>query len=91
MTIDITPFTVAIPSSALEDLKQRLERVRWPEKETCEDWGQGIPLQYTQELAQYWATDYDWRRFEKKLNGWPQFMTSYRGYRHSLYSPEKPA
>ena len=79
MTIDITPFTVAIPSSALEDLKQRLEHVRWPEKETCDDWSQGIPLQYTQELSQYWATDYDWRRFEKKLNSWPQFMTNIEG------------
>ena len=74
MTIDITPFTAAIPSSVLEDLKQRLEHVRWPEKETCEDWSQGIPLQYTQELAQYWATDYDWRRFEKKLNSWTQYI-----------------
>ena len=44
MTIDITPFTVAIPSSVLEDLKQRIEHARWPEKETCEDWSQGIPL-----------------------------------------------
>ena len=79
MTPDITPFTVAIPSSVLEDLKQRIEHARWPEKETCEDWSQGIPLDYTQELAQYWATDYDWRRFEKKLNSWPQFMTNIEG------------
>jgi pimeloyl-ACP methyl ester carboxylesterase len=76
VTADITPFTVAIPPSVLEDLKQRLEHTRWPEKETCEDWSQGIPLQYTQELAQYWATDYNWRRFETKLNSWPQFMTN---------------
>ena len=79
MTTDITPFTVAIPSSELEDLKLRLEHARWPEKETCDDWSQGIPLKYTQELAHYWATEYNWRRFEKKLNSWPQFMTTVEG------------
>ena len=47
MKTDITPFKVAIPSSELEDLKQRLARTRWPEKETCDDWSQGIPLDYT--------------------------------------------
>lgn len=76
MNTDITPFTAAIPDSQLQDLNQRLNNARWPEKETCDDWSQGIPLAYTRELAEYWATDYDWRRFEKKLNGWPQFVTT---------------
>ncbi|CAA0118291.1 Haloalkane dehalogenase 2 [Halioglobus japonicus] len=79
MSTDITPFTAAIPEAALQDLKQRLNNARWPEQETCDDWSQGMPLAYARELAEYWATDYDWRRFEKKLNGWPQFVTNIDG------------
>ena len=75
MNEDFTPFRVAIPENTLEDLRQRLKLTRWPEPETCEDWSQGIPLEYTQELANYWQQDYDWRRFERKLNSWPQFKT----------------
>jgi pimeloyl-ACP methyl ester carboxylesterase len=71
----IKPFTVAIADTELQDLQQRLTRTRWPERETTNDWSQGIPLDYTRELANYWQTTYDWRRFEKKLNGWPQFKT----------------
>lgn len=76
---EIKPFKAAIPAAALKDLKQRLERTRWPEKETCSDWSQGIPLDYAQELARYWLSDYDWRRFQKKLNGWKQFTTEIDG------------
>lgn len=76
MNTDITPFTVDIPKSELDNLKERLRQARWPDEETSPGWDQGIPLQYTKELANYWAEDYDWRRFEKKLNGWPQFTTT---------------
>jgi pimeloyl-ACP methyl ester carboxylesterase len=76
---DIRPYKVAIEPAVLEDLKQRLARTRWPESETCADWSQGIPLSYTQELARYWATQYDWRRFESRLNGWAQFVTEIDG------------
>lgn len=76
MSTEITPFEVAVPDTDLEDLRQRLSLTRWPERETVADWSQGIPLEYTRDLAGYWATDYDWRRFEKKLNGWPQFKTT---------------
>ena len=79
MNTDIRPFKVAIATAELEDLKQRLARTRWPERETCADWSQGIPLAYTQELAHYWANEYDWRSFEGKLNGWPQFITTIDG------------
>ena len=79
MTLQITPFTVDIPQSQLDDLQQRLSRTRWPDQETVQDWSQGIPLSYTQELALHWATNYDWRRFEKKLNQWPQFTTEIDG------------
>lgn len=75
MNTAVKPFTVDIAQSQLDDLQLRLSHTRWPEKETVEDWNQGIPLSYTQELAQYWAEQYDWRRFERKLNEWPQFTT----------------
>ncbi len=79
MSKDITPFKVAVPDAELDFLRKRLEQTRWPERETCDGWEQGIPLEYTRELAGYWATDYDWRRFENKLNGWPQFTTEIDG------------
>ena len=75
MSDAITPFTVNIAESELQDLRRRLQQTRWPERETCDDWSQGMPLAYTRELADYWATDYDWRRFERKLNSWPHFIT----------------
>lgn len=75
MSNDIVPFKAAIPEQELSDLKRRLELTRWPEKEPCTGWEQGVPLAYARELALYWANDYDWRRFESKLNGWPQFTT----------------
>jgi pimeloyl-ACP methyl ester carboxylesterase len=79
LNTDVIPFTVNIESAVLDDLKQRLNNARWPEQETCEGWSQGIPLAYSRELANYWASGYDWRRFEKKLNSWPQFVTTIDG------------
>lgn len=75
MSHSIKPFRVDIPESALEDLKERLARTRWPEAEAVDDWSQGMPLAYTQELARYWEQEYDWRRWERKLNSWDQFTT----------------
>jgi pimeloyl-ACP methyl ester carboxylesterase len=75
----VLPFTVDISDADLEDLQRRLSTTRWPEKETCDDWSQGIPLAYTQELAGYWAREYDWRRCEAELNRWPQFRTRLDG------------
>ncbi|MAT93235.1 MAG: epoxide hydrolase [Halioglobus sp.] len=79
MSEDIIPFKVAVPQAELDDLQRRLEHARWPEAETCTGWDQGIPLAYTRELASYWREEYDWRRCESKLNGWPQFTTSIDG------------
>jgi pimeloyl-ACP methyl ester carboxylesterase len=76
LNTDLQTFTVNIDTAMLDDLRQRLNNARWPERETCEGWSQGIPLAYTRELANYWASEYDWRRFEKKLNSWPQFVTT---------------
>ena len=79
MNIDILPFVADIPESDLSDLRTRLKHTRWPEAETTGNWDQGIPLHYTGELAKYWLEEYDWRRFERKLNSWPQFKTEIDG------------
>ena len=79
MSEAITPFSIDIHGDPLDDLKQRLGNTRWPEKEVVGDWSQGIPLSYTQELAQYWEYQYDWKRWEAKLNRWNPCMTTIEG------------
>jgi pimeloyl-ACP methyl ester carboxylesterase len=70
---------IAIPENQLADLSDRLRRTRWPERETVEDWSQGIPLKVVQELCEYWAEEYDWRRTEARLNALGQFRTEIDG------------
>ena len=76
---EIKPFEIAIPDAQLADLKQRLANTRWPDKETVDDWSQGIPLAYLQAVCAYWQKDYDWRAREAKLNRFPQFKTTIQG------------
>jgi pimeloyl-ACP methyl ester carboxylesterase len=76
---EIRPFSINIPEEALADLRQRIAAMRWPEKETVADSSQGVRLSTIQELARYWATDYDWRKTEAKLNALPQFITEIDG------------
>ncbi len=75
MSDAIRPFRIETPDAALSDLRQRLAATRWPEKECVDDWSQGIPLAYVQEVCAYWGEKYDWRAREEKLNAFPQFMT----------------
>jgi pimeloyl-ACP methyl ester carboxylesterase len=75
----IRPFRVNFPEEQLIDLRKRIVATRWPEKETVTDASQGVQLATMQELARYWATDYDWRRCEAKLNAYPQFVTNIDG------------
>ena len=75
----IRPFHVDIPQSQLDELKVRLLATRWPEKETVNDQSQGVQKATMQKLTSYWATDYNWRRAEAKLNEWPQFITNIDG------------
>jgi pimeloyl-ACP methyl ester carboxylesterase len=75
----VQPFRIEIDEERLSDLRQRLHRTRWPEAETVDDWSQGIPLAYVQDLCRYWADEYDWRRCEDRLNGFPQFRTEIDG------------
>jgi pimeloyl-ACP methyl ester carboxylesterase len=76
---DIKPFRIDIPQADIDDLHQRLSATRWPERETPDDWSQGIPLSYVKELCTYWHEEYDWRRCEAWLNGMPQFTTEIDG------------
>ena len=75
----IRPFRVNVPDADLADLKRRLAATRWPTKELVEDRSQGVQLATLKELVRYWATDYDWRKAEAKLNALPQFMTKIDG------------
>lgn len=75
----VHPFRIAIPDADLADLRERLHRTRWPERECVDDWSQGIPLDYTRELAAYWADVYDWRAREQALNRFDQFTTEIDG------------
>ena len=68
-----------VPEAELADLRRRIKATRWPEKETVADTSQGVPLAPLQDLARYWATDYDWRKCEAKLNALPQFTTEIDG------------
>lgn len=75
----VRPFAAAVPQAALDDLKDRLARTRWPEKETVDDWDQGVPLAYARELAAWWRDHHDWRRVEARLNAWPNFVAEVDG------------
>jgi pimeloyl-ACP methyl ester carboxylesterase len=79
MSNEVTPFRIEIPDADLRDLHERLERTRWPEQETVQDWSQGVPLAYMQELCAYWAHGYDWRATEARLNAVAQFRTEIDG------------
>jgi pimeloyl-ACP methyl ester carboxylesterase len=75
----IRSFSVKIPEEALVDLRRRITATQWPERETVKDQSQGVPLATMQELARHWATDYDWRKCEARLNALPQFMSEIDG------------
>jgi len=75
----IRPFRFQASQSELDDLKRRIIATRWPEKETVNDQSQGVPLETMKALADYWATKYDWRKVETKLNALPQFITEIDG------------
>jgi pimeloyl-ACP methyl ester carboxylesterase len=75
----IRPFKVHVPDADLKDLRKRILATRWPKKEVVADASQGVQLETIQKLARYWATVYDWRKVEAKLNALPQFITNIDG------------
>ena len=75
----IRPFQVNVPEAELTELRRRITATRWPERETVTDQSQGVQLATIQKLARYWATDYDWRKVEAKLQALPHFITEIDG------------
>ena len=91
---DVRPFTVEISDATLTDLRDRLARTRWPNEEPVDDWSQGLPLAYAQELCRYWEHDYDFAAAQARLNSYPQFIAEIDGLDiHFLHvrSPEPDA
>ncbi|WP_428933896.1 epoxide hydrolase family protein [Streptomyces sp. ACT015] len=90
----IRPFRIDVPQRDLDDLHDRLDRVRWPDELPGTGWSYGVPGAYLRELVRYWRHDYDWRAAEARLNAWPQFTTTIDGstvhFAH-LRSPEPDA
>ena len=75
----LRPFQVTVPEAELKELRKRITATKWPERETVGDGSQGVQLATIQEVARYWATDYDWRKCEAKLKALPQSMTEIDG------------
>jgi epoxide hydrolase len=91
---EIRPFRIDLPQADLDDLSDRLSRTRWPDELPGVGWSRGVPLEYLKELAEYWRAGYDWRDWEARLNGFPQFTTTIDGQNiHFLQvrSPEPDA
>ena len=80
-TTDLTirPFEIHMSNGDLADLRRRIAAMRWPSSELVADRSQGVQLATLKDLARYWATDYDWRRCEAKLNALPMFKTEIDG------------
>ncbi len=79
MSGEIKPFQISATGEQLADLKARLRLTRWPDKEPTEDWSQGIPIGYMQEIRDYWLNTYNWPAREALLNQWPGFITTIDG------------
>ncbi len=78
-TASLRPFNVNIPETELAELRRRISATRWPDRETVRDQTQGVQLATIQSLARYWATEYDWRKVESRLNAYPNFITEIDG------------
>ena len=85
-TTALRPFEVNVPEADLVEMRKRINATRWPEKETVADHSQGVPLATMQKLARYWATEYDWRKVEARLNALPQLHHRDRRAGHSFHS-----
>ncbi|MCM3869209.1 MAG: epoxide hydrolase 1 [Pyrinomonadaceae bacterium] len=72
-------FQVNVPEEDLTELRRRINATTWPEREPVTDGSQGVQLATMQKLAQYWGTEYDWRRCEAQLKALPHFITEIDG------------
>src|SRR5512145_641488 len=74
------PFTISVPDEVLRDLRERLERTRWPDQVEGAGWDYGTELSYLRGLVDYWAHEFDWRKEERGLNRCPQFRANVEGF-----------
>ena len=81
----IRPFTAQVPQAQIDDLRRRIAATRFPERETVNDFSQGVQLEKLKPLVEYWGKSYDWRKAEAKLNALPQFVTNDRRPRHPFH------
>jgi len=82
------PFTLHVPDAQISDLRERLARTRWPDEPPGEPWSTGTSVSYLRGLADYWRTGFDWRQWETKLNGFPQFTATVGGIDlHFIHAP----
>ena len=79
MNDGIEPFEIRVDDAALDDLRERLDRTRWPDQIAGTGWEQGIPVDYTRDLVAYWRDSYDWREQERRLNELDHFRTTIDG------------
>jgi pimeloyl-ACP methyl ester carboxylesterase len=94
LTAEVKPFTIEIPQTELDSLRDRLADTRWPSELPDVGWSRGVPLGYLRGLAEHWRTEYDWREQEARLNQFPHFTTTIDGTNvHFLHvrSPEPDA
>ena len=86
----VRPFRISVPDHVLDDLHRRLEQTRWPDKELVDDWSQGAPLSWIQDMCHYWHTGYDWREQETRLNRFDQAITEIDGLDIHLIHQRSP-
>jgi pimeloyl-ACP methyl ester carboxylesterase len=86
----VEPFSIDVPAEAVDDLRRRLRATRWPEAATVEDWSQGVPTGWLQEVCRYWAEEYDWSRLQARLDTFPQFRTMVDGLAVHLLHVRSP-
>src|ERR1700722_1615533 len=86
--MEVQPFALDVPAAALDDLRDRLHRTRWPERETVGDWTQGVPLAVLSDLCRYWADEYDWPARQAAINRFAQYRATVDGLGiHFLHVP----
>lgn len=84
------PFRIDVPPSEVEDLKSRIRATRWPSPATMPGWSQGVPLDYLRELAEHWASRWDWRVTQERLNRVPQVLHDVGGVTIHAFHARSP-
>jgi epoxide hydrolase len=90
-SVVVEPYRIEVPDGELDRLRLRLANARWPDRETVEDWSQGVPLEIVRDLCDYWRSGYDWRAAEQRLNHRPQYLTVLNGVPIHVFHLQSPS